>query len=294
MSERSGAITLQTSKLPPFALIVFGRLGKSAALSLKSIVSLRPPTIYALADQAGEIWLKNNFEPNKDSKLEILTLSDSELKEMGLDNSIDNEYSEYGKERFSKLTAFKWQTIRRVLSEYAEDSCFFSDLDVIWLSSPNVSMLEALDSICVQLQDDSNLQQNRLHFCTGLMYWQKSEKSLNNLDLLFETQKELSKSGSIVNDEQVFNLLRKSTPQIADSAMPLNVQNFVIGHRFFPLLLNRKFVAPIAFHANYVRGEERKHRRLRAFLCRSNGDRLWLRYFLVELALESMQRIFKR
>ena len=40
------------------ALLIFGRLGKSAELSLKSIANLGAKKICILADKSGEIWIR--------------------------------------------------------------------------------------------------------------------------------------------------------------------------------------------------------------------------------------------
>ena len=75
----------------------------------------------------------------------------------------------------------------------------------------------------------------------------------------------------------------------------LNPGAYVIGHRFFQLLISRKlpFEEVIAFHSNYVVGEEAKYRRLKTIELRRNQDWKWAFFYLRELVIKLVQKSFR-
>ena len=82
-------------------------------------------------------------------------------------------------------------------------------------------------------------------------------------------------------------------------ARPVNIEllnpgKFVIGHRFFQLLISKNWPLKevTAFHSNYVVGEKAKYRRLKTIELRMHQDWRWTFFYLREIAIKLLQRLF--
>jgi hypothetical protein len=97
-------------------------------------------------------------------------------------------------------------------------------------------------------------------------------------------QVERLNAGEMVNDEHIFNFLINSNNSIKNTAGIMQKDQFVIGHRFFSVLLTRAFKNMKAFHVNYVRGEKYKLRRMKILSRRSRMRQLFSIFLLLEFA----------
>ena len=279
------------------SLIVFGRLGKSAALSLHSILDLNPKRICIVADSPGKRWIE---ETGFNSNNKIFCFHSADVSAAGkLDLESNQPYSHFGKERFIRLTAQKWVVISNSLSHPDVDFTVFSDLDVVWTAKSieilmsEISNFEEFD-IFAQNDPKKDLTSNP-YFCTGIMVWQRCFENIESLkDLLALQLKDLN-SGVLTPDEPIFNRYAKT--QKHNGIGLLGRASFVIGNRFFHLCLKRGFRSEqiAAFHANYVVGEKAKYRRLQAISILTSGKFPYL-LFSGELAryllLKSRLRFF--
>lgn len=262
------------------ALLIFGKLGESAKISLKSIGNLGTKKICILADKAGENWIKKyQIEFN----LPALCFHEPnavDLLSMNLNLNKENNYSEFGSERFIKLTTFKWFLIMDTLKSHKEiEGTLFTDLDVLWRKLPENQINDGnIGKNFALIQDDSPLRSTPVHFCTGIMYWKNIEESKKNLLELFNIQKRNIESEKLIPDEPTFNKWYQ-TMQNSEGIKAFSKTDIVIGHRFFNLCTNRNnfdYENFSAFHSNYVIGENRKSLMLKTLLFRINGNYIWV------------------
>lgn len=278
-----------------FALIIFGRLGKSAKLSLDSILSTGVSRVCIAGDKAGMEWIENQISESKKGTLCQHEIPRDSLLQLELDWTSVNEYSSFGKERFIKLTTFKWYLLKNVLDTHELlDYVVFSDLDVFWMKHPSANHLKSrsLRQLTATIQDDTPVGAKARHFCTGIMYWSNSSESKRILGNLYDIQFFENARGNLTPDEPTFNDWFRSM----DAPLQIDILNqneFVIGHRFFRLLISDNLEEVTAIHANYVVGEKAKYRRLRSIELRMNQDPRWLFYFFRELVIRVFQKFFK-
>lgn len=267
-------------------LIVFGYLGKSAKLSLDSISRIQPSRICIIADSQGKKWIGDfgTEDVVKNICWHIAKSDVARLIDLKLDES--QGYSEYGKSRFIKLTVYKWTILRECLSLHPEtEFALFTDLDVLWNQDPRLEIERSLKSSnsLVAIQDDTPVGAGARHYCTGVMAWKNNSKSIEVLRELEQSQKQLLESGIEIPDEPTFNKWMKThNPTIAQT---LNPRLVVIGHRYFHLLLNKRFRTRelICFHANYVVGERTKYRRLQSLKWQIQRNPRWFQIYILEL-----------
>ena len=277
------------------ALLIFGRLSESAAISLKSIVNLNANKICILADTSGENWIRQYKEKYNLPTICVHKPIETDLQSLGLNLSEVNEYSEFGKERFIKLTTFKWYLLSDILIRHNElNGALFSDLDVLWRNFPKM-----LDGFSEEngglafIQDDSPLKSEKKHFCTGVMYWKNSEISKGILNELFTAQKQNIQNGNLIPDEPTFNnwyLNSKSSERI----ISFSNKEVVIGHRFLHLCTNQdlfNYKSFSCFHANYVVGEARKFLLLDTLSKRINGEITWIFGAIIYLIIKVSEKI---
>lgn len=273
-----------------FAVLAFGYLGDVAKVSFTSIDELNPKAIYVMADKAGASWIKEKIEPNVSSRIILFEPHQSDLQKLSLSQSnLLTDYSEFGEQRFIRLTAFKWNLIHRSILDSKSD-VVFSDLDVLWLSSPKINF-EVDDEAIVWAQDDTPTHSDKPYFCTGIMFWRHSQFSLEVLKEMFQSQCENIISGRVIPDEPTFNLMVKSSDELSHRTRRLSNKTFVVGHRFFFSFFNSKVDSMIAFHANYVKGEGEKYQRLEAIRRRRRRDFSWVLFFFKSFVKEINLRI---
>jgi len=268
-----------------WALLVIGKLGKSAQISLHSIFTTEPQRVCILADLAGEAWVRSVIGFQYNEYVCFHQISNETLSRAGCDVGEFSKYVNFGKSEFVKLTALKWLIILESLKSH-EDSMgtLFSDLDVFYFRSPQASISRLPDSNIVSLQDDSRPNSTRPYFCTGVMYWKKGQLSENALLNLFEQQVTSNSLGKLIPDETMFNRnYFKFMP--TDVVRTLNPNSFVIGHKFFHLAhrFHKVNSEMVCFHANYVIGQRRKYFRLRTVELRYRKKKVWVVFYLIVL-----------
>lgn len=278
-----------------FAIIAFGKLGKSARLSLNSILNTGISRICVAGDQSGMEWIESQIPESKREVMCPHEIPKHSLLQLGLDWTSKDEYSSFGKERFIKLTTYKWYLLQNVLDKHIHlDYIIFSDLDVLWLKNPSLKNFDSnsLSHLIAAIQDDTPVGAPAVHFCTGIMYWFNSSVSKKSLRNLYEIQFHENSIGNFTPDEPTFNDWFRSMgrPMHIET---LNQDEFVIGHRFFRLLINKKLKDVTAFHANYCVGEEAKYRRLRTIALRSSKDLRWILFFFRELVIKVYETFLK-
>ena len=282
------------NRKPDFAvaLLIFGRLSESAAISLKSIVNLYANKICILADTSGESWIRQYEKVYNLPTICVHKPEEVDLQSLGLDLREANKYSEFGNERFIKLTTFKWYLLSDILIQHSElNGALFSDLDVLWRKFPEELDFFAEDKNGLALiQDDSPLKSKKKHFCTGVMYWKNSGISKGILNELFTAQKQNIQKGNLIPDEPTFNNWYISS-ESNEGIVSFPEKEVVIGHRFLNLCTNYNsfnYKNFSCFHANYVVGEARKFLLLKTLNKRINGDISWiigmLRYIKIKVS----------
>jgi hypothetical protein len=263
-------------------------------LSFKSIVAQKPKRICIAGDEAGKISILKIANTKQKEIICFHQFSPKLLKDLGL-TELETQYSEFGQERFIKLTTFKWDLILQSLKKHKEaDSVVFSDLDVLWMNSfePRQILNFQKTRYVAAIQDDSPKGRGSNHFCTGIMIWSNSSKSHRILSQLFRSQYDSNASGRLIPDEPIFNNFYQNTKDKSIFST-LDSYQFVIGHRFFhlnfPWIFNFKDI--VAFHANYVIGDRSKFRRLLVVQRRQNRNLVWTFDFSCLLLQKSFSQI---
>jgi Nucleotide-diphospho-sugar transferase len=239
-----------------FALLVVGNLGEIGAKSLKSIAELEPRRICVLADEEGGRWLNENLPAKTGSAICRHVPTDDFVSRLSLGN-LSFGLREFGNSDFIRLTPLKWFLLHECLVLHPEiRGIWFSDLDVIWRSNPEKVTLK---DGWIYAQNDEWEKSGKMHFCTGIMYWPNSSRSVLELSELLETQVSLIETGVLKPDEPTFNSFFLNSG-VSDRVQYLERDEFVIGHRiaFFLMKGREKLSQVIAFHINYVIGDFKK------------------------------------
>lgn len=266
-----------------FAILAFGELGESSRISLDSILKIHDSTICVAGDSLGLTWVRKNLSASQTRQLCTHQIPEKDLFELNLLPTRYSTYSNFGQERFIKLTTFKWFLISDILQRHPNlDYVIFSDLDVLWLKTPEIGIFNTTEyaSCLAIIQNDTPRGNPTTYFCTGIMFWKNCLESSSVLNSLFVDQMQSNVSGSLIPDEPIFNQwFQKRKNQSLVKALPSN--QFVIGHRFFHLILSINFdLQKInAFHSNYVVGEKAKAQRLQAIIHRQSKNIRWLPAF---------------
>ena len=279
-----------------FALIIFGKLGKSAKISLNSILKTGVTRICIAGDESGLNWIERHVSESQKHILCSHEIPKHDLLNLKLDLFSTNQYSIFGQERFIKLTTFKWYLLKSVLDTHDYlDYVIFSDLDVLWLKNPSLKHLKSnsLNHATVAIQDDTPVGALEPHFCTGIMYWLNTDESTKILESLYSIQFHENLRGNLIPDEPTFNNWFRSMARPVNIEL-LNPGKFVIGHRFFQLLISKNWPLKevTAFHSNYVVGEKAKYRRLKTIKLRMHQDWRWVLFYLKEIVIKLLQKLF--
>jgi hypothetical protein len=277
-----------------FAILVFGQLGDSARISLLSILHSSTAVVCVAGDSLGIAWIKREVATKKSDRICIHSIPIHELINLGLSDNISLTYSNFGDARFIKLTTFKWFLLRDLLTKHNSlDFVVFSDLDVFWFPEAFKELsVEVSENLVSIVQDDTPQGAKEKHFCTGIMIWFNKNESVDSLTQLYDAQYSQIVKGNLIPDEPTFNkwYMQLDARKIV---MSLNSQHYVIGHRFFDLVISRriKFHEANAFHANYVIGEQAKKRRLRVVSYREKKNLLWIPLYFRELFAKLIEKV---
>ena len=154
--------------------------------------------------------------------------------------------------------------------EHSESKGFwFSDLDVIWCRPPEILNT---DENLIYAQNDAWKKSGNLHFCSGIMFFPNSQKVRKELSELFEIHVKTIESKVLTPDEPIFNsffVLNNSSPRVNY----LDSDKYVIGHRIIYFLISSRtrISKVVAFHINYVIGDQKKSLVAMAILSRLEG-----------------------
>jgi hypothetical protein len=278
-----------------FALLVIGNLGDIGAKSLKSIVELEPKRICVLADEEGLRWLSEKLPTKTGSEICKHVPTDECVSRLSLGN-LSFGLHEFGNSEFIRLTPLKWFLLRDCLNLHSESrGIWFSDLDVIWKFNPGIIPLK---EGWIYAQNDEWRKSGKMHFCTGIMYWPNSSRSILELSELLETQLSFIETGVLKPDEPTFNSFFLDADN-SDRVHYLDRDAFVIGHRiaFFLMKGSKKLDQVIAFHINYVIGDVKKTFIAQAIYERLDQRKLWIWRIIVILTWKldaRLQILFKK
>lgn len=286
----------QTNSNYGVSLLVFGQLGKSSEISFSTIRNLNCKSICVMGDKSGIEWISGISEKLNCHNLCVHIPSPKDLDALKLSFTEESKYSNFGNERFIKLTTFKWYLIKDVLNRHQDlNFTLFSDLDIIWLQDPSINNFAKFENTFLFVQDDSPLNNQTEHVCSGVMFWRNNNNSKETLKLLFENQLKANVEGYLFPDEPILNLWIKNNTK-KDFYRLLPKSEYVIGHRFFHLILKFGFSFNnlICFHANYVKGEKRKLRRMKILIDRINNGTYWIIYFPIEILLKFWSMLIEK
>ena len=289
-------MSMQTKSNYRVSLLVFGHLGKSAEISFSTINNLNCESICVIGDKSGIEWISKLSEKLNYQELCVHIPKHKDLDVLKLSGTEDNKYSDFGNERFIKLTTFKWYLIKDTLIKHPHlNYVLFSDLDVVWLKEPSLNYFDQFKNTFLFVQDDSPVNSQSVHACSGIMFWRNTQSSIETLDLLFDDQLNSNVKGKLIPDEPILNLWIRNL-SLQDSFSLLPNKEYVIGHRFFHLILKFGFSFEnlICFHANYVKGEKRKLKRIQILLNKIENGNYWKIHFPVEMFLKFLSKILER
>jgi len=266
-----------------FAILAIGDPGESGTRSLNSVLSLKPNKICMKVDQYGEAWLKNSVKTYYKKKVCLHYIDKKVSRQLGIGLSTSH-FHKYGEKHFMLLTALKWQIISESIKE-TKNSHFvvFTDLDVLWFKKPDTSKL---DKSKVWLQNDSKPNSKNMHYCTGIMFWPRSDESIKYCKKLYDYQNKVNLSNNYIHDEQAFNKFIKS-PGNKLGVEPLEVDSYLIGHRARKLLVKETdtLKKAIAYHANYFKGASMKNLVIKSIESKTKSGNFWI-YGLVRIYME--------
>ncbi len=277
---------------PCFAIIAFGKLGQSAEISLLSMLSVGARRICVSGDPAGLSWVEATIPEDSKDILCKHIIPTNELAKLGLISKDEVNYSNFGEKRFISLTTFKWFLLKNVLEEHKNiTKVYFSDLDVYWLQKPKIEFLNSTSdrTVLAQVQDDTPKNSTSTHFCTGIMVWRNCPESITVLNELYVRQLSYNTNGNLIPDEPTFNIWQKENSGFHEIGV-LDRNCFVIGHRFFLIGLS-PINRIIAFHANYVIGEDLKLRRLMTIKFIKENNLLWIILYSYEICIKAFQKL---
>lgn len=271
------------------AILAFGNLGKASKRSLLSIRNLSPTHIYVMCDSAGKQWTQQLVAEFKNCHFIFLHPKKTTLAKIMLESLDNPSYAHFGQERFIRITTLKWTLLYEVLTKTEAAWVLFTDLDVVWTTRANKLFYDFPKQFNIAIQDDTPKKRTNPYFCTGIMLWRKNDWSVETVAHLEKFQITSLQSGILQPDEPTFNKFFQSNEKDRIWILTLPPSEFVIGHRYFRIFSPENFRKVSAFHANYVKGERNKLRRIRAFELRIAGNPLWVPIYLFEWLI----RIFR-
>ena len=253
-----------------FAILAFGELGESSRISLDSILKIHDSTICVAGDSLGLTWVRKNLSASQTRQLCTHQIPEKDLLELNLLPTRYSTYSNFGQERFIKLTTFKWFLISDILQRHPNlDYVIFSDLDVLWNNSIEDSLefyfSNSRVNVAGQLDWNTESVEIKKYLCPGIMIWKNSDSSISMVeDIRGFHETKLLDDKNFPDDKAINSWMQidKNHEKITF----LSPNDFIIGHRLIALLAetsNFRLKNFKAFHANYCVGEVRKRFRIK-------------------------------
>jgi hypothetical protein len=167
-------------------------------------------------------------------------------------------YSEFGTEKFNKITSQKWKILLDVLGK-GFNKVVFLDCDVVIIRNflPYLMNVSKQYNIAIQSESQSSWPPT---YCTGFMFFSK------NANPMLNRLSSINESNSLrFNDQEVFNKILQNNPSMTkeilllpDSIFPNGLQYKNFAPAMLDFMAEDKGNKPFIFHANWVRGIDRK------------------------------------
>jgi hypothetical protein len=250
------------------SLLVVGDLGPVGLQSLSSMAVLDLHKICVISDDLGEAWLVQNVPDIHKEKLCFHSNPDISTILQRFENN--TYYAGFGTNKFIEIMVLKWLLLLDIFRKHPLfQFVIYSDLDVIWATSPTEEVQVFLNSAKpFAIQEDFNNKTGRIFYCPGIMFWRNSTVSRDILKELVGIHNNSSSIGTPMPDDKVLNGLIVSKNLFLNlHVLPRN--QFVIGHRIIDLVAQIrgfKLEDIICYHANYSTSERIKLSRMSASL----------------------------
>lgn len=275
-------------------MLSIGEINPSAVISIRSFLALKPVNKVCLGvNKLSTTLLSTSLTIEEYGQLCLHDLSRDFRTHAKLELDNFSKYQKYHSRDFAKITLGKWLLIKHVFMEHSSNYILFSDLDVFWKRQENLRIRIA--SGVQVLTQDGWYPSKGDWFCTGIMFWERTEQTQNILDALMETQIASFQKGKSNNDEIIFNNLFRNTNRIHQTST-LPRYEFLVGYHVLNLrfintkkLLNRC----LAFHANSVEGENLKLQLLRTATSSEGSLATYLPQHLKLLYKIAIKKLFR-
>jgi hypothetical protein len=248
------------------ALLIVGDLGPVGLRSLSSLDSLDPRRICIASDTLGKSWIQANIPKALSDSL--CFHENSQISSVLQRVQTDTYYASFGTNKFIEIMVIKWLLILDIVKNHPGDQCIaYSDLDVMWKSSPDEEVRIFLNSPkLLATQEDYNHRTGHIFLCPGIMFWRNSPEALELLTNLVKIHAQFSLGGNPMPDDKVLNGLINSEG-LSPKVYLLPRAKYVIGHRIFDLvaqLRGFRLESTVCYHANYATTERVKLARMSA------------------------------
>lgn len=275
-------------------MLSIGEINPSAVISIRSFLALKPVNKVCLGvNKLSTTLLSTSLTIEEYGQLCLHDLSRDFRTHAKLELDNFSKYQQYHSRNFAEITLGKWLLIKHVFREHSSNYILFSDLDVFWKKQENLRIRIA--SGVQILTQDGWYPSKGDWFCTGIMFWERTEQTQNILDTLMETQIASIEKGKSNNDEIIFNNLFLNTNRIHQTST-LPRYEFLVGYHVLNLrfintrkLLNRC----LAFHANSVEGENLKLQLLRTAISSEGSLATYLPQHLKLLYKIASKKLFR-
>lgn len=221
-----------------------------------------------------------------------------EASDLGL--ARNDSYQAYTSKDFFKLVQLKWALFENIFENYEFQTLIYSDLDVVWLESPEGFLNEIFSTdsqvhICIQ---DSSIRTATKSLCMGFVAFRNSEISKRIIRGCAEDHAKALELSSYSGDDGVITeFYARSDSKCTFYLLPQ--VSFPIGLLSNLFLDRSPFTGlfpelPFIFHANYLVGAKRKSIML-AYILKISGAKAELpRKLLAELLLRKLIIPMKR
>jgi hypothetical protein len=271
---------------PIISLLVVNKIQYLGKIALQSITNSTESRVVVGYLNYSDIEDLRSFE-----NLQFLNLS-REAIELGI--LATNSYQDYTTDNFFKLVQLKWRLFDRVFEEYNFPYLIYSDLDVVWIESPERYLSDVFEvnksvQICIQ---DSTVNDTQKTLCMGFVAFRNTSESLSIIRENMEAHTLALVSNLRAGDDGVITEYYKARnnksffyllPQIS---FPIGLFSNVYSDLspFTGLIPSQPFI----FHANYIVGARRKAIMM-LFILRKNRISVKAP---IKLKLELIARIF--
>ena len=191
--------------------------------------------------------------------------SDYNCEVRSFETDVTEEFHEYGKPQFRRVTESKIQIILNALQQ--EDSIIYTDCDVVFMENPIDLVLAAEEMVSNDFDMDIYFASDDpfMYICTGFMYIKNTE----NVHNLFKKYFELSQlhgvtQSEVMYDQEIIHGILKDNLLEGNIFYAVYPTTFVKnGHQYWNEAEKRTGKEAVV-HVNFTIGEENKINRLKA------------------------------